>query len=61
MELVAMELKQSGLFLARTLSYEVCLSPYRLHICLEVHQRAGWCWRHQGPLQPLRPRSICFY
>ena len=27
MELVAMELKQSGLFLARTLSYEVRAAP----------------------------------
>ena len=27
MELVAMELKQSGYFLARTLSYEACSGP----------------------------------
>ena len=30
MELVAMELKQSGYFLARTLSYEASLFLYRL-------------------------------
>ena len=46
MELVAMELKQSGSFIARTLSYEVTkplLTPYCMHVVSAVLVRCQQC------------------